>query len=172
MNNFKHIRGQALVETALVLVLLLVIFLGISEFARAWYVKNSLKNAVRAGARVSAVTPTPFLNLSFMCTSAIIDSCSTTPPGDPIERAVCCQPGMPKATGGATTSISLECRDTTNTVVPCSTVASGYAVKVSANYMNPQFFVIGGYRFTFMGIPVWPWSQSITITSDASMMYE
>ena len=48
-------QGQTLIETALVLFLLLLILLGIAEFSRAWFIKNSLKNAARTGARVAAV---------------------------------------------------------------------------------------------------------------------
>jgi Flp pilus assembly protein TadG len=47
--------GQTLIETALVLFLILMILLGIAEFSRAWFTKNSIKNAARQGARVAAV---------------------------------------------------------------------------------------------------------------------
>lgn len=53
MNN----SGQALVEMALVLFLLLLLVLGIFEFGRAMYIKNTLTHAARAGARAGVVTP-------------------------------------------------------------------------------------------------------------------
>ncbi|MDD2320225.1 MAG: TadE/TadG family type IV pilus assembly protein [Geobacteraceae bacterium] len=49
--------GQALVELALVLLLLLFLVLGIFEFGRAMYIKNTLTHSARAGAREAIVTP-------------------------------------------------------------------------------------------------------------------
>jgi Flp pilus assembly protein TadG len=51
--------GQALVELALALPLLLLILVGIFEFARAYSIKQSLVNGAREGARV-AVVQTPW----------------------------------------------------------------------------------------------------------------
>ena len=50
-------RGQALLETALVLPLLLLVSVGIFEFGRAYQTVQVLTNAAREGARV-AVLPT------------------------------------------------------------------------------------------------------------------
>jgi len=47
--------GQALVELALALPLLLLILVGIFEFARAYSIKQSLVNAAREGARTAVV---------------------------------------------------------------------------------------------------------------------
>ena len=47
--------GQALVELALALPLLLLILVGIFEFARAYSIKQSLVNAAREGARAAVV---------------------------------------------------------------------------------------------------------------------
>lgn len=52
-SNFK---GQALVEMAIVLPLLLLLVMGIFEFGRAMYIKNTLTHAARAGARTAVVT--------------------------------------------------------------------------------------------------------------------
>ena len=49
-------RGQAVIEFALVLPLLLVILFGIVEFARAWMTMSVLTSAAREGARLAAVT--------------------------------------------------------------------------------------------------------------------
>ena len=48
-------KGQAMVETALVLMLLVVLIFGMTEFGRAMYTKNMLNNAARAGARCAVV---------------------------------------------------------------------------------------------------------------------
>lgn len=47
--------GQGLVELALVLPVLLLIFMGIVDFGRAIYAYNSVSNAAREGARVGIV---------------------------------------------------------------------------------------------------------------------
>lgn len=56
MNSFNS-RGQALVEMAFVLFLLVLLVMGIFEFGRAMYIKNTLTHAARAGARAGVVTP-------------------------------------------------------------------------------------------------------------------
>jgi Flp pilus assembly protein TadG len=50
-------RGQTVIETVLMLIFLLFLFFLIAEFARAWYLKNSLNNAARVGVREAVVTP-------------------------------------------------------------------------------------------------------------------
>jgi hypothetical protein len=50
-------KGQTVIETALVIMLLFILFFGIAEIARAWYMKNALNNAARVGVRVAIVTP-------------------------------------------------------------------------------------------------------------------
>ena len=44
-------RGQALVEFALVLPLVLLLVVGMLEFARAWNLHQTMTDAVREGAR-------------------------------------------------------------------------------------------------------------------------
>ena len=54
--NGMNSKGQALVEMAIIIPLLLFLVLGILEFGRFMYTKNSLTNAARAGARAAVVT--------------------------------------------------------------------------------------------------------------------
>ena len=69
-------NGQAMVETALVVFLLVVLVFGMTEFGRAMYIKNSLGNAARAGARAAVVklgittcgTPSSPIALNSPCT--------------------------------------------------------------------------------------------------------
>lgn len=65
-------KGQALVEFALVLGLLFLLVLGIFEFGRAMFNKNTLNQAARSGARTAVVTPnlTPISMSSLNCSSA------------------------------------------------------------------------------------------------------
>lgn len=51
-------KGQTLIETALIMILLLTLFFGIAEIARAWWLKNQLNNAARVGVRVAIVDDT------------------------------------------------------------------------------------------------------------------
>lgn len=51
-------RGQALAETGIVIVLLLLLIMGVVEFGRAFMVSNMVVHAARDGARTAAVTAT------------------------------------------------------------------------------------------------------------------
>lgn len=77
-------RGQAIVETAVVLLVIVLFTFGITEFGRVMYIKNMLNNAARAGARQAALTtwdgtPKSYPNIAY-------GSCSTT---DQIEKTIC-----------------------------------------------------------------------------------
>lgn len=50
-----HSAGQAVLELALILPILLVLFLGIIDFGRGIYLYNTVSNAAREGARVGIV---------------------------------------------------------------------------------------------------------------------
>ncbi len=54
-SKIKDQRGQALVELALVIPLLMTLLLGIVEFGRIYTAQLTLNNAVRAGARAASV---------------------------------------------------------------------------------------------------------------------
>ena len=52
----RNRRGQAVVEMALVMPILLLLVFGITEFGRAWMTSNILHTASREGARLAVVT--------------------------------------------------------------------------------------------------------------------
>jgi Flp pilus assembly protein TadG len=55
-HSFRHgQRGQALVELALVVPVLLLLFMGIFDFGRAIYAYNAISNAAREGGRTAIV---------------------------------------------------------------------------------------------------------------------
>lgn len=54
--------GAQLLEFAMILPLLLVLFVGVVDFARAWNLKQILNNAAREGARLAASRPSVELN--------------------------------------------------------------------------------------------------------------
>lgn len=119
MNYIKTIKGQTLIETALMLLFLLTILLMVTEFARAWFTKNSLKNAVRQGARVAVVTTPPIANFSLTCPNS----------NNVVISSVCSQPGVP-----AGTNVTLNCSAT-----PCT---SNSTVTVTAT--TTFTYVVGG----------------------------
>ena len=51
-------RGQALAETGIVLVILVMLMLATIEFGRAWMLSNMITHATRDGARIAATWPT------------------------------------------------------------------------------------------------------------------
>lgn len=53
----RNQKGQAIVETAIVLPLLILLIMGLFEFSRYMYLKNSLNSAARAAARTAVVSP-------------------------------------------------------------------------------------------------------------------
>ena len=139
-------QGQTLIETALILFIILLIVLGIAEFARAWYTKNSLKNAARQGARAAVVTP------------GLVDINPTTCPNvSVLINAVCTSPGV-KNDGRTTVAIDVVGKSGTQTAVPGDTILA----RVTFNDSN--FFIVGG--------GVWPWPKALNTTEEASMRYE
>lgn len=62
--------GQSLVEFALVLPVLLLLFMGILDFGRAVFAYNSLSNAAREGARVAIVDQTVVVGVPVGATEA------------------------------------------------------------------------------------------------------
>lgn len=153
MGNDKKAKGQTLVETAFILILLMLIVLGIAEFARAWFMKSSLKNAVRHGVRVAVVTP----DITNGGTATKPDPPpSTCPPSLTGNEKVFCEiwkasPGVPV---GAGTSVTL--------AVEGGTLETGDEIKVTATVTNFQTIVpklLGSF------IPS-------TLSAEASMRYE
>lgn len=67
IDKHKHRKGQALVEAAFVLFIVVLFTFAITEFGRAMYIKNMLNNAARAGARQAVVTGS--LSVNTTCVS-------------------------------------------------------------------------------------------------------
>jgi hypothetical protein len=89
-------KGQTTLETVMLLLLLFAVFLTIVELSRAWWVKNTMNNAARIGARVAVVRPDLFNESDVTCGSGSLQ--------DAIE-AVCSAPGVPD---GATVTVSID----------------------------------------------------------------
>lgn len=56
---WKRERGQALVELAIMLPILLIILLGVIDFGRVFYAYVTITNAAREGARYGSLHPGP-----------------------------------------------------------------------------------------------------------------
>lgn len=137
-------KGQTLIETAFVLVLLLVILFGIAEFSRAWFTKSSLKNAVRTGARfasVANVTATPPVE------------CDDVSGSEPALFAVCNSPGVPSE---ARVSLRIE-----EASPPTPSTLSGDTVTVEASY-----------NFSTSVSGLIPQLSNIPLIANASMRHE
>lgn len=61
----KYRKGQALVETALVLFIVVLFTFGITEFGRAMYIKNMLNNTARSAVRQAVVTGSLTLPITY-----------------------------------------------------------------------------------------------------------
>ncbi|MEJ2698028.1 MAG: pilus assembly protein, partial [Candidatus Sulfobium sp.] len=138
---------------------LLIILFGIAEFSRAWYMRNSLKNAVRSGARLAVVT-CGVTGTSGSCAGVSCPGPATVPAdcnaggtdnNDAVIAAVCCSPGVP---GNTNVVIDITAQD------PAGLTADDIKVSASATFT----FVIGG--------GAWPWPPSTTIGADATMRHE
>jgi len=67
----RHNRGQALVEFALILPLLLLIIFGIIDFSRAFFVYVNLTNAAREGTRYGLVNPRDYTGIDTHARSTV-----------------------------------------------------------------------------------------------------
>ena len=66
-------RGQSVLELALILPILLMLVFGIAEFGRAWMTLNVLTGAVREGARIASVTPDIYDNQSQILVQRVVE---------------------------------------------------------------------------------------------------
>jgi len=141
-------QGQTLIETALVLFLILMILLGIAEFSRAWFIKNSLKNAARTGARIAVVTP----NLT-----DVDPALSCPQAGNGVINAVCTSPGVGN---NSKTAVKIDIIERSGT----DPAQLNDTVTVTVHYIHPRFFIVGGSP--------WPWPKDFDTWAEASMRYE
>jgi Flp pilus assembly protein TadG len=148
--------GQTLIETVFVLALLLILIFGIAEFARAWYLKNSLNNAARIGARVAVVQssiPFPTAN----------GNCVDTPPAGTkaVLDAVCLDAtGVNAADRDVTVVIFIDDEDSDGTTSAGDLVT----VKVTVVFTSGRFSV---FSSLIPGL-----SSLAELSSQASMRYE
>src|SRR5687767_5791861 len=91
-NRLKSERGAALLETAITLPLVLLVSVGIFEFARAYQTSQILTNAAREAARVAILPATTDEQIQATVTNYLAAGGVPLPTGTPmtvnVERAV------------------------------------------------------------------------------------
>jgi Flp pilus assembly protein TadG len=80
----RDCRGNAVIEFALILPLLLLIVFGITEFGRAWMTVNVMATATREGARLAVVTGPDVPAVEQRVTN-ILDAANITPTSITVE---------------------------------------------------------------------------------------
>ena len=156
MNTEKYWqKGQTIIETALVIILLFIFFFGIAEIARAWWLKNQLNNAVRVGVRVAVVT-------SDIKDETVIYPATGSTENQPVFTAI-----WNSITSGALqnsdTKATLDVDENSNGI---SELNSGDTITVTV-VGNFNSVVPNLSSLSFGLIP-----NNITLTTDASMRYE
>ena len=136
----RHSRGQALVETAILLPVLLILLLGAIDFGRAFFGWVNLQQAVRIGANYAATHPNmdaterdryealveaDLVGLNCAIDSVIPNPTYTTPDGTPIAA-----PGL-----GDYATLTLNCDF--SPIVPLSDVFFGDPIEMSATSTFP-----------------------------------
>lgn len=157
--NGMYSKGQALVEMAILLPLLLLLVMGIFEFGRAMYIKNTLTQAARAGARTAVVTPglvSPIIDGVCSDTSSIViqSTCNSLYSGiDKSDARIDIKvfaPGEDLETG------------TPKTTTAASPPSSGDTVKVQVNINN--------FRSKYRIVPFIP--LPAVLSGNTAMRYE
>ena len=167
MNTEKYWqKGQTIIETALVIILLFIFFFGIAEIARAWWLKNQLNNAARVGVRVAVVDATLTLSgISETDCSRSGTACTSLSANEAVKKAcasittnILCisDDGTP-----AKVTVTVTQVDTSKT-----TIVTGDEVKVTVKGKFTSV-VPNLSSLSFGLIP-----DNITMTTDASMRYE
>jgi Flp pilus assembly protein TadG len=118
-----------MVEIALSILLLMLILVGIFEFGRAMYVKNSLTNAARAGARQAVVTQAITEGTTTLDPTAAYNG---TTGNDPVMKAV-----RQTLVNGITVS---EVQVTIDNVGKSGSPSKNDTIEVQVNWTNFQTF--------------------------------
>jgi len=156
----RNKKGQVLVETAIVLPLLFVLFFGLVDFGRAMYTKNTLCNAARSGARAAAVTSnlTPISPASLFLT--------TGEPAETIKQSIF--NGIPQ---DDSVKYEMKILDAAGTPIT-GTVTSGNQVRVILTWPNFPMITPLSKMLALITNSAPQDSNTLTITGEASMRYE
>jgi Flp pilus assembly protein TadG len=167
-------RGQTVIETALMILLLFVLFFGIAEVARFWWLKNQINNAARVGVRV-AIVDQSLDSLGADLTDSLLAPCSwsgncTASPAGSIQYVACqaitnqalCADGS----GAATVYLSVQ-RVDADGIPGGSIVSPGGIITVTVRRPSVMTIVPGLASLSLGLIP-----SSIDLTSQSTMRHE
>lgn len=151
-------KGQALVELALVLPVLLIIVFGLIDFGRAMYTKNTLNNAARSGARIAVVTP------SLVAEAGTLEAPSTTTATNIKNNLF---NGIP-----ATVAYSLKILDATGTAPVSGMAKTGNLVEVTVTWADyPMWTPLFKIGALISGSQLQE-GNVLTLSGHAAMRYE
>ena len=149
------------------MILLLILIFGLTEFARAWWLKNQLNNAARVAVRVAIVTPgltlvadDPGESCSWTTT------CTTSSDNDVVKKACASITNQNLCGDGGANAARVKVEQVLPDVPP-SGVTSGDTIKVTVNgvflSLFPNLTFPDGTRLVNTRIPM---------STTASMRYE
>jgi Flp pilus assembly protein TadG len=141
-------RGQALLETAITMPLLLLMLLGAFELARVAYAATEVTNAARAAAQYGAMNGGGFLDTSGMLTAANADAGN-------LNNGVSWASGYP--------TVSCSCSGTGTASCPSGKTPSGCVTSQLLVTVNVKFQYQMTPLFKVPGLP-----SSYTVTGTAS----
>jgi Flp pilus assembly protein TadG len=162
-------KGQTVIETALMIMLLFILFFGIAEISRFWWLKNQINNAARVSVRVaivdSSLTAGADSDIGTCSYNSGTNSCSSGAPGS-IEYAACSSITNSSICTGAVVHLTVTGVDDSGN--PGGTIVSpGGIVTVTVRRQNVATIVPGLASLSFGLIP-----SSINLTSQSTMRHE
>jgi Flp pilus assembly protein TadG len=176
-------KGQTVIETALMIMLLFVLFFGIAEVARFWWLKNQINNAARVAVRVAVVdTSSSIVDvngidvdvLSFGCTvSGTNCVASGSNSGSQIAIAGCSALTNSAVCSGATGDVRVSSVDSSGNPSSSagSEVSPGGIIKVVFT-SPPVGTIVPGLASLSLGLIPVDSSGNITLTSQSTMRHE
>lgn len=154
----KDQKGQALVELAVALPLVLVLLCGMVDFGRLVHLKSTLTNAARAGARMAAVT-----------SGAQPEEQAVSLTGSPVAQAIAktLKDAVPP---NAPINYQLRLFDKDDNPVTAA-ASQGDQVQVTVSWLNPPLITPLYQMLALLsGSPASSWQ--INVRGAASMCYE
>jgi hypothetical protein len=163
-------KGQTVIETALMILLLFILFFGIAEIARFWWLKNQVNNAARVGVRVAIVDP----SLTFDQSDVPIGTCTVcngTDSTNSIVNAACSAITNGGLCAGAVVRLTVQGADANGAPGGTNYIPGGI-IKVQI-IGPPVATIVPGLAWLSLGlIPVNPVTNTITLSSDSTMRHE
>ena len=121
-------RGQGLVEFAVVIPVILLMFLGIFDFGRAIFAFNTVANAAREGARVAAVD-------QVLTSPDCVESMPVEDPANPHWSVKQCAISAAQALGLPNSAVSVSYAAPTGSTISCApTLHVGCIATVTVQY--------------------------------------